>query len=83
MVRSPRNMPSSTPRNWLRLLTGMGAGLTLGVIIYPALAQTLWREQVFLPSIGSFKELAGLFLVALAAVGLVLLEQPVILYVLA
>jgi len=70
------------PQNWLRLLTGMGAGLTLGVIVYPALAQTLWWEQIFRPSIGSFGELAGLVLVALIVVALVLTENEILLYVL-
>lgn len=69
------------PHNWLRLVTGMGAGLTMGIIIYPALAQTLWREQTFRPSIGSFRELAGLVLVALLVVVLVITEQPVLLYI--
>jgi uncharacterized membrane protein len=70
------------PQNWLRLLTGMGAGLTMGIIIYPALAQTLWREQIFRPSIGSLRELAALVLVALLVFALVLSEQPVLLYIL-
>jgi len=70
------------PQNWLRLLTGMGAGLTLGVIVYPALAQTLWWEQIFRPSIDSFGELAGLVLVALIVVALVLTENEILLYVL-
>lgn len=69
------------PQNWLRLVTGIGAGLTMGVIIYPALAQTLWREQTFRPSIGSIHELAGLVLVALLVVVLVLSEQPVLMYI--
>lgn len=71
-----------TPQNWLRLLTGMGAGLAMGVIVYPALAQTLWREQIFRPSIGNIRELMALVLVALLVVVLVLSEQPVLLYVL-
>jgi uncharacterized membrane protein len=70
------------PQNWLRLATGMGAGLTLGLIVYPALAQTLWKEQIFRPSIGSFGELAALVLVALLTIALVLLEQPVLLFIL-
>ncbi len=70
------------PQNWLRLLTGMGAGLAMGVIIFPALAQTLWRDQTVRPSVGSYRELAGLVTLALITVALVLTEQPVLLYVL-
>lgn len=70
-----------TPRNWLRLVTGMGVGLAMGLIVYPALAQTLWKEQVFLPSIGSIRELAALVLVAMLVVALVLSNQPILLYI--
>ncbi|HID54457.1 MAG TPA: DUF2085 domain-containing protein [Anaerolineae bacterium] len=71
------------PRNWLRLVTGMGAGLTMGVLVFPALAQTLWRQQDFRPVLTSGRELAGLVLVAITAVLLILSNQPTLLYVLA
>jgi uncharacterized membrane protein len=71
------------PANWLRLVTGMGAGLAIGSFIYPALAQTLWRHQDSRPVLASLAELAGLVLLALLVVGLVLSNQAVILYVLA
>lgn len=71
------------PRNWLRLLTGMGTGLAMGVVILPALAQTLWREQAFRPSLANGRELVGLVLVGGTAVLLTLSNQPLILYVLA
>jgi uncharacterized membrane protein len=70
------------PRNWLRLLTGIGAGLAMGVILFPALSQTLWRDQQTRPAIGSVRELLGLVLIALVVVLLVLSEQPTLLYVL-
>ena len=69
------------PQNWLRLVTGMGVGLAMGVIVYPALAQTLWKEQIFRPSIGSIRELAALVLLALLVVALVLSDQPILLYI--
>ncbi len=71
------------PRNWLRLVTGMGAGLAMGLILFPALAQTLWRHQERQPIIGNFRELAGVLLVAGTAVLLILSNQPAVLYVLA
>ncbi len=70
------------PRNWLRLLTGTGAGLTMGIVLFPALAQTLWRVQEMRPSVSSLKELGGLVVLALLAVALVLSNQPTILFVL-
>lgn len=71
------------PRNWLRLVTGMGTGLTMGAIILPTLSQTLWQQQEFRPSVRSLRELVGLILVGGTAVLLILSNQPLILYVLA
>jgi hypothetical protein len=71
------------PRNWLRLLTGMGTGLALGAVILPTLSQTLWLPQEFRPSVSTFRELGGLVLVGGTAVLLVLSNQPIMLYVLA
>ncbi|RMG93192.1 MAG: DUF2085 domain-containing protein [Chloroflexi bacterium] len=72
-----------TPRNWLRLVTGMGAGLTMGTLVMPALAQTLWQQPVYRAPVGSWSELGGLAAVGGAGVLLVLSNQPVVLYVLA
>jgi len=71
------------PRNWLRLLTGMGTGLAMGVFMLPALAQTLWRQPIWQAPIGNLRELGGLIVVALTAVLLLLSNQSTILYVLA
>ena len=70
------------PQNWLRLVTGMGTGLAMGGILFPALAQALWRDQQLRPALGNLSELAGLVLVAAIAVALVLSNQSTILYVL-
>lgn len=70
------------PRNWLRLITGMGAGLAMGVVLFPALAQSLWRDQEVRPVMKNLREFAGLILLAGLAVALVLSNQPTILYVL-
>lgn len=70
------------PKNWLRLVTGMGTGLAMGVFIFPALAQTLWRDYKWRPVLGSFKELFLLIFLALIVVLLVLSNQPLLLYVL-
>lgn len=71
------------PQNWLRLLTGIGTGLGMGLVIFPALAQTLWRDQIGRPSVESFRELAPLILLALISVTLILSNQPTISYVMA
>lgn len=70
------------PRNWLRLVTGMGTGLAMGIIVFPALAQTLWRDQELRPSVSSLRELAAILLVALLVVALVLIGQPTLMFVL-
>lgn len=70
------------PQNWLRLVTGMGAGLSMGTIVFPALAQTLWRDQINLAPVGQLRELAGLILISALIVVLVLVGQPVVLYIL-
>ena len=72
-----------TPRNWLRLLTGMGTGLAMGVVMFSALAQTLWQNVIWQPVIGSWRELGTLILLGLTTVVLILSNQPTILYVLA
>lgn len=71
------------PRNWLRLLTGMGTGLMMGIIIAPALIQTLWKNVSYEPIIASYREFAGVVLVALLLVLLLLSNQSAINYVLA
>ena len=71
------------PRNWLRLVTGTGAGLAMGLLIFPALAQTLWRQADGRPVIDSARELVGVVLLGGTAVLLVLSNQPTVLYVLA
>jgi uncharacterized membrane protein len=70
------------PQNWLRLATGTGTGLTMGAFLFPALAQTLWIDQQRRPAIGSWRELAGLLILAGITILLVLSNQPALLYVL-
>lgn len=71
------------PRNWLRLLTGIGTGLAMGVIMTPTLAQTVWRSAPPRSVLGSFTELLLLLALAGTAVILVISNQPLILYVMA
>lgn len=70
------------PKNWLRLVTGMGTGLAMGSVAFPALAQTLWKRQVRRSSIRNWRELTGLLGLALVVILLVLSNQASLLYVL-
>ncbi|MCA9938035.1 MAG: DUF2085 domain-containing protein [Anaerolineales bacterium] len=79
----PRAPHLYQPQNWLRLATGLGAGLAMGSIVSPALAQTLWQSPRWQPPLRSLRELGGLALLA-GVVGLLALSnQPTLLYVLA
>ncbi|MEZ4591863.1 MAG: DUF2085 domain-containing protein [Chloroflexota bacterium] len=71
------------PRNWLRLVTGMGTGLAMGVLVFPALMQTLWRDGNGRSIIETWGELLDLLIVITIATLLVLSNQPTILYVMA
>lgn len=72
-----------TPRNDLRLITGMGTGVTMGLFMWPVLAQTLWANGTRRPMIGSFGELGMVLVVAITAVMLLLSNEPTLSYVLA
>lgn len=71
------------PRNWLRLLTGMGTGLAMGLLIFPSLAQTLWRRQDASPVVANWREFGALLLLAVALVVALLSNQGIILYLMA
>lgn len=71
------------PRNWLRLLTGTGTGLAMGLLMLPVLAQTLWQAPWPRRVIASWREMGWLLLLAATAVLLLLSNQPLISYVMA
>lgn len=71
------------PQNWLRLTTGMGTGLAMGLFAFPSLSQTLWRRPDYRQTLTSRAELGGLFLLAALVVLLVLSNLEPLLYVLA
>jgi uncharacterized membrane protein len=68
------------PQNWLRLTTGTFNGLALGMLIYPAFNQTLWKDW---DGRRGLRELGWLALAALGVNTLVLGENPLVLYPLA
>ena len=71
------------PSNVLRLVTGTLLGLGLAVVVYPGFQQTVWRQTLDEPVLRSFGELAVLLGAAGIVIGLVLTENPLILYPLA
>jgi uncharacterized membrane protein len=71
------------PHNYLRLSTGMGFGIALISIVYPAFNQSLWKEPLALSSVGAFRELVLLILLGGGVVLAVISENPLILYPLA
>ena len=71
------------PQNWLRLVTGTGMGLVISAALFPSFNQTIWSGWDARPAITGLRSLFGLLLLAAGLVGLVLGNNPVILYPLA
>jgi uncharacterized membrane protein len=71
------------PRNELRLLTGSGMGAAISILLFPAFNQSMWKDWDPRPALPRLGDLAGLLLIVLAVDGLVLLENPVLLFPLA
>lgn len=71
------------PQNWLRLTTGTFNGLALSALVYPIFNQTLWKHWQARPVLGHVRELGLLAALGLIVIGLVLTENPLVLYPLA
>lgn len=71
------------PNNSLRLLTGTGMGLAIAVALVPAFNATVWKYIDPRPAFLNFRTFGFMVLIALGLDGLILLENPVILYPLA
>jgi uncharacterized membrane protein len=71
------------PQNWLRLLTGILTGVAVSGLIYPVFNQTLWQHWQDRPVVRGLGELFTIVLAALIVAGLVLTNNPIILYPLA
>lgn len=68
------------PNNTLRLITGLGMGLAMAVILYPAFQQTIWRRYDPRPVFQSPKPYFMLILLAVITGILTLTGNPMILY---
>jgi uncharacterized membrane protein len=71
------------PQNWLRLTTGTFLGMAMAAVFLPAVNQSLWKSPSSVPILQNIRELFFYFLPAPLLIGLVLLENPIILYPLA
>jgi len=71
------------PNNSLRLLTGTGMGLAISVALVPAFNATVWKYIDPRPAFLNVRSFGFMVLIALSLDGLILLENPVILYPLA
>jgi uncharacterized membrane protein len=78
------NLPNIyIPNNTLRLLTGSGMGLGMGVMLFPAFNQTVWADGQDKPGIPGWKAFGLLLGIQVILDLLVLTESPVVLYPLA
>lgn len=50
------------PNNHLRLLTGLGLGVCMAAVLYPIFHQTMWKDWVVQPSLGSYVDIIKLVL---------------------
>ena len=71
------------PQNWLRLVTGTFNGMAMAALVFPVLNQTLWKNWENRPALARFRDLGVLVVLGVIIIGLVLTENPVILYPLA
>jgi uncharacterized membrane protein len=72
-----------TPTNTLRLITGTLLGLGMGTVVFAGFNQTVWKDWRPEPVLRSFKELAGLLILAALLVLAILSGNDLILYPLA
>lgn len=73
--------PLYQPHNTLRLLTGIGAGLTMVTIVLPVFNSSLWRNPSPAQPLRSIREALLLIITAALVAVLVLIEQPVLLWI--
>jgi uncharacterized membrane protein len=71
------------PNNTLRLLTGTGMGLVIAAALFNAFNQTIWKDWRSAPALGNWRAYAGLLGLGLVFDGLILTENPLVLYPLA
>jgi len=73
--------PIYEPNNTLRLITGMGAGLTMFTMVLPIFNVTVWYKPFAEAPLRNFKELGLLILITLLVIVTVLLKLPALLLI--
>ena len=68
------------PHNRLRLLTGTGMGLVIAGVLFPSFNQTVWKNWERAPAISGLGSLGVLVILAFLLDGIILTENPLILY---
>jgi len=68
------------PENELRLLTGLGFGMVISVILYPLVGQTIWKESSPLPAIQGFRDWLILLGGAIGITLLIITGNPLLTY---
>ena len=68
------------PSNAFRLITGIGVGLGISVMLFPAFNQTVWKQYDRRPVLDGMWDFGLLLIFALFLILMVLTENPVILY---
>jgi len=68
------------PSNAFRLITGIGVGLGISVMLFPAFNQTVWKQYDRRPVLEGMWDFGLLLIFALLLILLVLTENPVNLY---
>ncbi len=71
------------PQNWLRLITGVGVGLLISVVLYPIFIQTVWQTWKPESALDDYRAMIGLLLGGILLVGGLLSGIQAILYSLA
>jgi uncharacterized membrane protein len=68
------------PNNTLRLVTGMGMGLSISAVLIPIFHQTVWSSWDGRSAFEGLRTMVWLLVAAAGLVLMILLEHPVILY---
>ncbi len=71
------------PTNFLRLMTGMGHGITMGSLVLPVVNSTVWADAANDPTLDRWWHLPVLYAIGLTVNGLLLTHRGVFLYPLA
>ncbi|MEN6436708.1 MAG: DUF2085 domain-containing protein [Anaerolineaceae bacterium] len=71
------------PMNWLRLLTGIGMGIDISLVMYPTFNQTIWDKYEDEPVFSRWRDLLFLILIALGLGAMAYSEISLLLYPLA